>query len=171
MTEQKDLSLQQNDKRIYRINKKIFDKLPEQQKEYYLKANEMSYNDREYYITMENLNELRFVSIEKLFKEDSDIKIKSAELNNVLKKLKEIQMKIFNNKAVIHGSLGFDNIIVNPNNGDVKLIDFDYLKVFKGEYNLTNVEDINLKTSKLRLDMVIECIKELISPQKVQQQK
>lgn len=171
MTEHKDSSLQQNDEKIYRINKTIFDKLPEQQKEYYLKANEMSYNDREYYITMENLKKLHFVPIEKLFKDKSIIKIKSAELNNVFKKLKEIQMKIFNNKAVIHGGVGFDNIIVNPNNGDVKLIDFDYLKVFKGEYNLTNVEDINLKTSKLRLDMVIECIKELISPQKVQQQK
>lgn len=172
MSEHKDSSLQQNDERIYRINKEIFDKLPEQQKEYYLKANEMSYNDREYCITMENLKKLCFVSIEELFKENSNIEMKSAELNNVLKKLEEIRMKIIKDKTIIHSGLGFDNIIVNPDNGDVKLVDFDYLKVVKDKDYLTNKEQLDSKVAILRLSMAIGCVNNLISPQcGAQQQK
>ena len=172
MSEQKDSSLQQNDERIYRINKEIFDQLPEQQKEYYLKANEMPYNNRgEYYITMEDLEGLCFVSIKELFKADSKIEIKSAKLNNILKKLKEIRIEILKDKTIIHGGLGFDNIIVNPDNGDVKLTDLNSLMVVKDKNNLTKEEQQELRISMRKLNIVIGCMNELISPQYDAQQR
>ena len=117
------------------------------------------------YIVMEDLNKMGFITIDNLFKKRDTIKIESCKLKTTIEKLNIIKTYFIENKIILHGDLNCCNIMINKNDGNVKLIDFGFSYIIKDKDKLTEEENRLYKKDINNLERLIKKINNLISSQ------
>ena len=148
--------------------KKVVTYLSQQDIPYYVTTYGITHLNGKEYIVMEDLNRVNFITINKFFKDKDLFEKHSGKLESVTKKLKQIKQDLYNSKTIIHGDLRSSNIMINLDNGDVKLIDFGFSKIIKNKDKLTKIERNALEKDIKDLDEIICKFGKIISTHDLQ---